>query len=216
MKYLLPFVFVPLPKTIKFSCRQLLLVASCSLPLLGCNNQPASSINNNTNTENNSISDQAIKEEASSSTASTALEEGSSDGEISIEDKGTSLIDSAKTDDIQEKRRSPMIAEKRASSALQATLIGNYMGILPCSNCDEITLTLDLHSDGTVKQTSVYENSETARSPLVETGVYRQDNDMITIVYSKENIDSYHIQDNHLVMLDKNKNPDPDYTLSRY
>lgn len=207
---------LPLPKTTKFDCRQLLLVALCSLPLLGCNNQPASNADNDTKSENNSISEQALKEETSSLSASTALEEASNDSATSVEDEGTSLMDSARTDDIQEKRRSPMIAEKRASSALQATLIGNYIGILPCSNCDEITLTLNLHSDGTVKQTSVYENPKTARSPLVEAGVYRQDDDMITIVYNKKNIDSYHIQDNHLVMLDKNKNPDPDYTLSRY
>lgn len=183
--------------------------------LLGCNNQSASSASNTTN-DDSSISDQAIKEEAASSVADTALEEASNDDKISVEDKGTSLMDSAKTDDIEEERRSPMIAEKRTNSALQATLIGNYMGILPCSSCDEITLTLNLHSDGTVKQTSVYENSKPERSPLVETGVYRQDNNMITIVYDKENIDSYRIQDNHLVRLDKNKNPDPDYTLSRY
>lgn len=215
MKYLLPFALVPLPRTIKFSCRQLLVVASCSLPLLGCNNQSASSANNTIN-DDSSISDQAIKEKAPSLAADNAPEEASNDDKISVEDKGTSLMDSAKADDIEEKRRSPMIAEKRAGSALQATLIGNYMGILPCSNCDEITLTLNLHSDGTVKQTSIYENPKTTRPTLVETGVYRQDNDMITIVYSKENIDSYRIQDNHLVMLDANKNPDPDYTLSRY
>lgn len=47
---------------------------------------------------------------------------------------------------------------------------------------------------------------------LFEPGVYRQDNDMITIVYEDKNIEAYHIQDNHLVLMDEHKKPNNDYT----
>lgn len=211
MKYLLPCIFIPLPKNLKLRCnyKKLLLTVSVCLPLLGCSNQAAP----NASADNDLAGDQAVTEEQISSNMTTAREVAIDED---LEDEGASLMDSANTGDSEKKQRSSMIAEKRADSALQATLIGNYIGVIPCSTCDEITLTLNLHSDGTVKQTSVYENSETAQFPLIETGVYRQDNDMITIVYDKENIDNYRIQGNHLVMLDANKQPHADYTLSRH
>ena len=211
MKYLLPFNFLPLAKSLKLRCdhKKLLLSLSVCLPLLGCSNQAAP----NASADNALAVDQVVTEEQISSNMTTAREVAIDED---LEDEGASLMDSANTGDSEKKQRSSMIAEKRADSALQATLIGNYIGVIPCSTCDEITLTLNLHSDGTVKQTSVYENSETAQFPLIETGVYRQDNDMITIVYDQENIDSYLIQGNHLIMLDANKQPHADYTLSRH
>ena len=36
-----------------------------------------------------------------------------------------------------------------------------------------------------------------------------------TIVYEDKNIEAYHIQDNHLVLMDEHKKPNNDYTLSR-
>jgi len=36
----------------------------------------------------------------------------------------------------------------------------------------------------------------------------------VTIAY-EEKIETYHIQDNHLILLDKEKDLNPDYTLSR-
>ncbi len=211
MKYLLPFDFLPLAKSLKLRCdhKKLLLSLSVCLPLLGCSNQAAP----NASADNALASDQVVTEEQISSNMTTAREVAIDED---LEDEGASLMDSANTGDSEKKQRSPMIAEKRADSALQATLIGNYTGVIPCATCDEINLTLNLHSDGTVKQTSVYENSNVALSPLIETGVYRQDNDMITIVYDQENIDSYLIQGNHLIMLDANKQPHADYTLSRH
>ena len=210
MKHLLPFAFVPLSKTfnLRNSYSQLWLAALLCLPLLGCNSPSTTT----TKSENSLADEQAVIEEQELDIKSATVHSEIIDED---EDRGTSLIDSAKADDSEPEQRSPMIAEKRADSTLQATLIGNYIGIIPCVTCDEITLTLNLHSDGTVKQTSIYENPQTPQPPLVETGVYRQDNDMITIVYDKENIDSYRIQHNHLVMVDANKNPNPDYTLSR-
>lgn len=104
---------------------------------------------------------------------------------------------------------------KSHSSALQATLMGDYGGMVPCSSCDNIDVTLNLFADGSVLKTSIYNNPETPRSPLLESGIYRQDNNKITIVYQQKQIEIYSIQDNHLVLMDENKSPNNDYTLSR-
>ena len=211
MKYVLPCPIISLSKNLKLRCdyKKLLLALSVCLLLLGCSNQAAP----NASADNDLAGEQVVSEKQLSSDMTTARE-AAIDGDE--EDEGASLMDSAKTGDSEKKQRSPMIAEKRADSALQATLIGNYTGVIPCATCDELTLTLNLYSDGTVKQTSVYENSEIALSPLIEMGVYRQDNDMITVVYDQENIDNYRIQGNHLIMLDANKQSLTDYTLSRH
>ena len=50
---------------------------------------------------------------------------------------------------------------------------------------------------------------------MTESGIYRQDNNVITIVYERKNIETYQIQDNHLIMMDEYKNPDEDYALAR-
>ncbi len=104
---------------------------------------------------------------------------------------------------------------KSHSSALQATLMGDYGGMVPCSSCDNIDVTLNLFADGSVLKTSIYNSPETPRSPLLESGIYRQDNNKITIVYQQKQIEIYSIQDNHLVLMDENKSPNNDYTLSR-
>ena len=104
---------------------------------------------------------------------------------------------------------------KSHSSALQATLMGDYGGMVPCSSCDNIDVTLNLFADGSVLKTSVYNSPETPRSPLFESGIYRQDNNKITIVYQQKQIETYSIQDNHLVLMDENESPNNDYTLSR-
>lgn len=112
-------------------------------------------------------------------------------------------------------RRSPMIASSPSESTLQATLMGDYGGIVPCASCDSIDVTLNLFADGSVLKTSVFNNAEPMLKPSLESGVYRQDDDRITIVYERKNIETYQIKDNHLIMLDVDKNPEDDYTLSR-
>ena len=93
--------------------------------------------------------------------------------------------------------------------------MSDYGGVVPCPSCGSIDITLNLFADGSVLKTSVFNQAETPQPPLVESGVYRQDNDMITIVYEKKNIESYQIQGNHLIMMDEYKNPDEDYALAR-
>ena len=100
-------------------------------------------------------------------------------------------------------------------SSLQATLIGDYGGMLPCSFCDSIDITLNLFADGSVLKTSLYKNPSQPKVPTIESGIYRQDNDLITIVYEQENIETYRIQDNHLILMDNDKQLDDDYVLSR-
>lgn len=111
--------------------------------------------------------------------------------------------------------RSPMISSSSSDSMLQATLMGNYGGVVPCSTCSSTNVTLNLFADGSVLKTSVFNEAETPQPMITESGVYRQDDDLITIVYEKKNIETYQIQDNHLIMMDENKNPDEDYALSR-
>nr|WP_243453238.1 copper resistance protein NlpE N-terminal domain-containing protein [Psychrobacter coccoides] len=87
--------------------------------------------------------------------------------------------------------------------------------MLPCSFCDSISVTLNLLPDGSVIKTNIYENPETPRVPLVEHGLYRQDNDVITVVYDNQDIEGYSIQNSHLIMIDDDKQPITDYTLAR-
>jgi len=132
-----------------------------------------------------------------------------------VASEGESLIAAAKPDDNVQTRRAPMISDPSTGSGLEATLIGDYVGILPCSFCDSVSVTLNLFADGSVLKTSIYENPKTSKVPLAESGVYRQDSTMITIVYQDNSIESYTIQDNHLVMMSDDNTLNADFTLSR-
>lgn len=136
----------------------------------------------------------------------------SADSKLDIVAEGQSLIAAAQSsNDVHQS----LAYSKLNDSALQATLMGDYGGMVPCNSCDSTDITLNLFADGSVLKTSIYNNPKTPRVPLIESGVYRQDNDTITIVYEDKNIEAYHIQDNHLVLMDEYKNPNNDYTLSR-
>lgn len=139
----------------------------------------------------------------------------SNDSELgSVE--GLSLIAATRASSDTYSSQSLMGAEARSSSStLQATLMGDYGGIVPCVSCGSIDVTLNLFADGSVSKTSIYNNPESPRAPLLESGIYRQDNDTITIVYEEKKIETYHIQDNHLILMDEEKNPNNDYILSR-
>ena len=102
-----------------------------------------------------------------------------------------------------------------SNSALQATLMGDYGGMVPCADCDRIDVMLNLFSDGSVTKSSIYQNPIQPRLPLIESGVYRQDQDKITIAYEGGRIESYHIRDNHLVLEGMQNTPNDDYILSR-
>jgi len=110
---------------------------------------------------------------------------------------------------------SSMERSEAKSSMLQATLMGDYGGMVSCIDCDSIDVTLNLFADGSVLKASYYHNPEKPKTPLLESGIYRQDNDKITIVYEGKNIETYHIQDNHLIRIDEHDNLEDDYTLSR-
>lgn len=198
--------------SIKYLGRLLLSLLFCTL-LIGCDNQSAavSSSDEASDTMSQSrINTGVYKEDASESSASMDDAESANAGE--------SLIAAATPNDPSSSsrtRRAPMISEGNTDGALQATLIGDYVGILPCDFCTDILVTLNLFSDGSVLKTSVYQNSEKPKLPLIEPGIYRQDNAIITVVYDNKDIESYSIQDNHLVMMNENKSLNADYTLSR-
>lgn len=130
-------------------------------------------------------------------------------------DAGLSLMVAAKPDNLATYYHSSVASDSLSDDTLQATLIGDYAGMLPCSFCDSISVTLNLLPDGSVIKTNIYENPETPRVPLVEHGLYRQDNDVITVVYDNQDIEGYSIQNSHLIMIDDDKQPITDYTLAR-
>ena len=222
MRYSAPLLSI-LTKSISVtmsSCRVgrlgLVLPLSFCVLLIGCDAQSSSSpaLNGSVNSKNasDSMMQSLTSEDTSApSEASTA----NVDESIESEDEGQSLIAIARTDDSNRARRAPMISAQNTDSTLQATLIGDYTGMLPCSFCDGISLTLNLFSDGSVLKTSVYQNPESPRLPLTESGVYRQDDNRIIVVYGDKSLESYRIQGNHLIMMNKDKVPDADYTLSR-
>lgn len=179
---------------------RLLLPLLFSTALISCDNRPSTTV------ANNETADEQLYEAVQS------------DDEVSGENEGESLIAAAKPNDPDNnvpQRRATMFSESINDSALQATLIGDYVGVLPCSFCSGISIALNLFADGSVIKTSIYQNPETPTLPLSESGVYRQDNMMITIVYDNKNIESYAIEDNHLVMVTDDHTLDHDYTLSR-
>ncbi len=135
------------------------------------------------------------------------------------EPQANSLMATAKSDRQPTASDALKSSELAADNKMQATLIGDYTGIIPCSFCDSTQVLINLFADGSVIKTSVYDNPNKPTASLTENGVYRQDhgtdNDTITIVYDDQRIESYIIQNNHLVLLDDNDIADDDYTLSR-
>lgn len=206
MNYSLP-VFSTYSLSIRPS--ELMLSFFISIVLLGCDSRSASTdtfeTKDDSQTTTKIVIDEQIEDDIPKDESAATEQEG----------EALSLLQAAKNDEALQKTNSPMIAEKNDSSALQATLIGDYTGMLPCSSCDSIMLTLNLYSDGSVQKTSIYENSPTVQPPQTTSGIYRQDDNKITIVYENKAIDTYLIDDNHLVMMDDNNNPDANYTLSR-
>lgn len=201
--------------------RSFCLLTSLCLLLSGCDSgSAASSVGMDSrathNTTNLSVKNDAVsKQDTNTSLNNSNTSDDSNKGNVSDSSDGQSLMSIAKTDNGAGAQQTPMISERRIDSTLQATLIGNYKGILPCSFCAGINMTLDLISDGSVLKTSIYENPEVPKAPLIESGVYRQDDHTITVVYDDKSIELYRIENNHLIMLDDNKKPNPDYTLSR-
>lgn len=201
--------------------RSLCALTSLCLLLTGCDSGSAASsvgmdaraTHNTTNlsVKNGSASSQHTDTGLSPSTPSNV----SGKDDLNDSASGQSLMSIAKTDNGSGVQRTSTMSERRVDSTLQATLIGDYKGMLPCSFCDGINMTLNLLSDGSVLKTSIYENPEMPKAPLMESGVYRQDDHTITVVYDDKDIEMYRIENNHLIMLDDNKKPNPDYTLSR-
>lgn len=191
-------------------CLRLLLAVPVCIAIVSCDS--ASSSINNASTQGapiNSVQSAVLnnnKAMLDENNAKAAVENNR-------DEHGQALMAAAVT--TESTPRSPMISPSNNDSMLQATLMGNYGGIVPCSTCSSTSVTLNLFADGSVLKTSVFNEAETPQPPMTESGVYRQDNNVITIVYENKNIESYQIQDNHLIMMDENKNPDEDYALSR-
>ena len=198
--------------TIMRRCMRPLLALPLCLLLMSCDSASSSTTANNKTTQgapatNSSATSSDLQDnDAQKDLANDAADEANNA-------EGQSLIAAANSD--HNSRRAPMISAASSDSSLQATLMGDYGGVVPCASCDNIDITLNLFADGSVLKTSVFNDEEPTNPPLLESGVYRQDDDKITIVYERKNIETYKISDNHLIMMDADANPNDDYTLSR-
>ena len=201
-----------------FSKRSLCVLTTLCLTLTGCDSGSAASsvgldTRANHDTTNISVKNAAASEQQSVTDLRTSSMADINDNTPVDDSTGQSLMSVASTDAAVQ--RTPMISARGTDSTLQATLIGDYKGMLPCKSCDGINMTLNLLSDGSVVKTSIYENPVTPTAPLIESGVYRQDDNTIIVAYDDKNIEMYRIENNHLIMLDEHKKPNADYTLSR-
>lgn len=195
---------------------RLFLVLPFSILLLGCDSPSSTVPAASNNAQNSSVkSVQNVDSQAAALAFREAHNSADDSDEESDLDQGQSLIAAARSDDNAHARRTQMFSGARNNSTLQATLMGDYGGILPCDFCDNIDITLNLFANGSVTKTSIYSNPESPKLPIVESGIYRQDGNTITIVYENKTIESYRIQDNHLIMIGENQQPDADHTLSR-
>ena len=196
--------------TIRRCMRPLLALPFCLL-LMSCDSASSSTTSaNNKATQGTPINNMALADLQNTDAQNNLANVGADEVNNT---EGQSLIAAASLND--NKRRTPMISDSNSDSTLQATLMGDYGGVVPCASCDNIDITLNLFADGSVLKTSVFNDENPINPPLLESGVYRQDDDKITIVYERKNIETYQISDNHLIMMDADGNPHDDYTLSR-
>ncbi len=196
-------------------CRSLLIVPLCML-LISCD----SALSNDNQKVHAEIAPANAQPDADLQNLADNLQDSSNvqsnaDSEIDAVAEGQSLIAAAQSTNDLHTRQALSNSEAPSSSTLQATLMGDYGGMVPCQSCANIDVTLNLFADGSVLKTSIYHQSEKPQAPLVESGIYRQDDNTITIVYEAKNIETYDIQDNHLILMDEHKNPDNDHVLSR-
>ncbi|SJN42361.1 copper resistance protein NlpE N-terminal domain-containing protein [Psychrobacter sp. JB385] len=194
--------------------RSLLVLPLC-VALIGCD---SASSNDDKSLANQLASSDNVAQ-ADSENLTQNLQDGSllqSNDGLNDASEGQSLIAAAQSSSDANPTQSLMGAESsNRNNTLQATLMGDYGGMVPCDACSSIDVTLNLFADGSVSKTSIYNNPDSPRAPLLESGVYRQDNNTITIVYEDKKIESYDIQDNHLILMHADKTPNNDYILSR-
>ncbi|MGM8898156.1 MULTISPECIES: copper resistance protein NlpE [unclassified Psychrobacter] len=217
MKQLIPTPLMVVSLIKRFG--SLLLPLPLCMILIGCDSQSSTTAAAHNASIKQSLTDSKVRHDNKHNSVQVDSDSESvavADDVVSV-DEGDSLLAAAKPDSPDtnvQSRRTPMISNASMDSELQATLIGDYVGILPCSFCSGITVTLNLFADGSITKTSIYENPTTPKVPLTEYGIYRQDNDTITIVYENDQIESYRIENNHLVMLNDDDTLNTDYTLS--
>ncbi|WP_343778610.1 copper resistance protein NlpE N-terminal domain-containing protein [Psychrobacter aestuarii] len=187
------------------------IAASMCLALVGCDSQSANAPIQPKAAVNADSQLYAKPDGNPSQLAEPSMQDAAIDAD-SDDTGGRPLLASAQSDtDVDTATNNK---DKEAYS-LEATLIGDYGGTVPCGDCERIDVTLNLFSDGSVAKTSVYQHQTDKPQSTTQSGIYRQDERTITIVYENQELDSYHIDGNYLVRLNDDDQPDDDYTLSR-
>ena len=188
------------------------LFSSACLLLSGCDSQSASSpVRAQVSKSANGEAVAQSQSEALAFSEQTISEAANEADEIA----GRPLLASAQSDEREPLPNEYQTDNAESSYSLGATLIGDYGGTVPCRNCERVDVTLNLFSDGSVAKTSVYQNQGDKPQSVTQSGIYRQDEHVITIVYDDQDLESYHIEGNYLVQLNADDRPNDDYTLSR-
>ncbi|MBO6225881.1 MAG: copper resistance protein NlpE N-terminal domain-containing protein [Psychrobacter sp.] len=193
--------------------RSLLVLPLC-VALIGCDSASSNDDKNLANTLSPSDNVSHDSENLTQNLQDDSLQ--LSNESLDQAEQGQSLIAAAQSSNDANPSQSLMgVESSNRNNTLQATLMGDYGGMVPCDVCSSIDVTLNLFADCSVSKTSIYNNPDSPRAPLLESGVYRQDNNTITIVYEDKKIEGYDIQDNHLILMHADKTPNNDYILSR-
>lgn len=187
-----------------------LLISVCLLS--GCDSQSAnSSVRAQVSKSADVEAVAQSQHEALAFSEQTSSEAASEADEIA----GRPLLASAQSDESEPLPNEYQVDNADSNYSLGATLIGDYGGTVPCRNCERVDVTLNLFSDGSVAKTSVYQTEDDKPQSVTQSGIYRQDEHVITIVYDDQDLESYNIDGNYLVQLNANDLPNDDYTLSR-
>jgi len=188
-----------------------LLISACLL-LSGCDSQSA---NSSVRAQVSKSADVEVAPQSQHEALAFSEQASSEAANEADEFAGRPLLASAQSEEIEQLPDAYQVDSAESSYSLGATLIGDYSGTVPCRNCERVDVTLNLFSDGSVAKTSVYQNEADKPQSVTQSGIYRQDEHVITIVYDDQDLESYSIDGNYLVQLNANDLPNDDYTLSR-
>lgn len=113
-----------------------------------------------------------------------------------MDEEGAGLLEFA-----EHRQSTPMIAGG-AGDSLGATLIGDYSGMLPCSNgSDEEQVMLNLYADGTARKTSHHTEPKRTSNTQSQLGTYQQLDNIISIDFANTETEHYLINDNQLIFI---------------
>ncbi len=95
-------------------------------------------------------------------------------------------------------------AQKEINTNYLDEISGNYMGKIPCADCEGIIYRLQLNDDKTYQSTITYKGKSV--KPILKTGTYTINNRLIIQLDDQSGMSFFKKQSEGLLMLDKNGN----------